>query len=229
MQADGVRDDLLCGAAAVVRAGLVTAFGHLSARGADGVVLITPGIPLDEVRTAGQLRSLSLEENPDLSGLPGEAWIHWALYRANPLLGGICRAQPPGADLASATGVEVIPRHGQGSFLGAAVAHLDAPRLIRARSNAEPLARPLAAGSAIIMRGNGAVTVGADLGAAVARMWVLERSAQLNVAAAGRQGRPALSLAERHPGEAVQDELLGRIWAHLRRDPDPPISSATRP
>ena len=215
-----VSDDLLAGAAALDRAGLVTAVGHLSARVAADSALITPGIALGQVRDAGQLRTLSLADDPDLTGLPGEAWIHWAVYRANPEVGGICRAQPPGADLASAVGVRLIPRHGQGSFLGAEVPVHDDPRLIRGRSNAETLARTLGDAAGVVMRGNGAVTVGTEVGAAVARMWVLERSAQLNVAAAGHDGATALSVQERRAWESVQEELLSRIWAHLRRRPD---------
>ena len=221
MPAEEHGDDLLDAAAAIDRAGLVTAFGHLSARIATDRALITPGTPLSQVRQTEQLRSLSLADDPDMSGLPGEAWIHWALYRANPGVGGICRAQPPGADLASAVGAPVIPRHGQGAFLGAEVPVHDDPRLVRGRTNAVTLAHRLGDATAVVMRGNGAVTVGRDLGSAVARMWVLERSAQLNVAAAGHRGATALSLEERSAWESVQDELLGRIWAHLRRQPDP--------
>ena len=81
------------------------------------------------------------------------------------------------------------------------------------------LATTLDQASAIVMRGNGAVTVGRGIGEAVARMHVLERSAQLNVAAAASPTAMRLSPEECLAWERVGDELLGRIWAYLRRDP----------
>jgi HCOMODA/2-hydroxy-3-carboxy-muconic semialdehyde decarboxylase len=217
--ADDLAADLLDAAAVLDGAGLVTAFGHVSARlGADHA-LITPGIPMAEVLRAGQLRQLSLDDEPDMTDLPGEAWIHWAVYRARRDVGGICRAQPPGVDLASAVGVRIVPRHGQGSFLGPELPIHDDPRLIRARGNGEALTGALGEASAVAMRGNGAVAVGAGIGEAVARMWVLERSARLNVAAAGHDTAMALDADERAAWEAVQSELLGRIWRDLRQRP----------
>ena len=65
----------------------------------------------------------------------------------------------------------------------------------------------------MLLRGNGAVTVGADVGEAVARMWVLEASAQMNSVAAAA-GTPApLSDDEQAAWRAVATEILGRIWS----------------
>jgi HCOMODA/2-hydroxy-3-carboxy-muconic semialdehyde decarboxylase len=213
--------ELLDAAAALDGAGLVTAFGHVSARIGDGRALITPGVPMAEVEDPAQLRELSLHDAPDMTGLPGEAWIHWAIYRARPDVGGICRAQPPGVDLASAVGVRIVPRHGQGSFLGPELPVHDDPRLIRISGHALALADALGEAPAVVMRGNGAVAVGTDIGEAVARMWVLERSARLNIAAAAHETAMALHDAERGAWEAVQGELLRRIWNDLRRRPRP--------
>ena len=66
------------------------------------------------------------------------------------------------------------------------------------------------------MRGNGAVTVGADVGAAAARMWVLERSAEMNRDAASAGSPAPLSDSEFAYWEAVGEEILVRISTYLR-------------
>ena len=68
-----------------------------------------------------------------------------------------------------------------------------------------------------MLRGNGALTLGATPGIAVARMWLL--SAACDVFLAGRAAGPVqpLSAAEITSWRAVQDELLPRLWQHLSR------------
>lgn len=206
---------LVDAAAALTRAGLVTAFGHVSARYGAGAV-ITPGIPLSRVRSVEDVLELDLGDRAEHRGLPGEAWIHWSIYRSRPDVGGICRAQPPAVDAASAVGCTLVPRHGQGSFLGPEVPVLDDARLVRERQAGISLAATLADAPCLVMRGNGAVTVGTGLGDAVARMYVLERSAQLNIAAASSASATRLSAPEYAAWRKAEPELLGRIWAYLR-------------
>jgi HCOMODA/2-hydroxy-3-carboxy-muconic semialdehyde decarboxylase len=65
------------------------------------------------------------------------------------------------------------------------------------------------------MRGNGAVTVGTSVGAAVARMWVLEVSAEINRTAAA--GTPhVLSEEEFSYWVSVSEEILERTWSYLK-------------
>src|ERR687893_1461570 len=97
---------------------------------------------------------------------------------------GICRAQPPIATAVTSAAVAIRSLHGQGAFLGREVPVYDDARLIRGREAGEKLAGRLGDAGGIIMRGNGAVTVGTSVGAAVARMWVLEGSADFNRTAA---------------------------------------------
>jgi len=117
--------------------------------------------------------------------------------------------------LASA-GIPIRPLHGQGAFLGEEVPVYDDARLIRSRASGEALAEVLGETNALLMRGNGAVTVGKNVGAAMARMWVLEVSAEINRTAAMAGTVRALSEEEFSYWESVSEEILGRIWSYLK-------------
>ncbi|MFJ5985207.1 class II aldolase/adducin family protein [Lentzea sp. NPDC092896] len=215
MKSREVEEDLLDAALTTAHAGLVTAFGHVSVL-VGGQVLITPPQPLGSLTKPPIPLDLAADELPE--GTPKEAWIHLAVYRARPDVRAICRAQPETATALASAGVPIRPLHGQGAFLGPEVPVFDDPRLVRDRQRAEELAKTLGNAPALLMRGNGAVTVGADVGQAVARMWLLEVSARINAQAAAA-GRPrALSTDEQAAWLAAETELLSRLWAHLRAD-----------
>jgi HCOMODA/2-hydroxy-3-carboxy-muconic semialdehyde decarboxylase len=212
-----VSSEIVEGARALARLGLVDAFGHLSARTGQ-VAVITPPQPLSTVRSA-DLLELPLGELDALpAGLPGEAWIHWAFYRARPDVGAVCRAQPPSALPWAALADELPALNGQAALVGAPVPVLGDGRLIRDRRRAE--ARAAAAGTSlgIVLRGNGAVTLGRDVGAAVARMLLLERSAEVNLRARAAGNPRPLDAEAAAAWQAVGDDLLGRLWAYLRDD-----------
>ena len=186
---------------------LVTAFGHVSTRLGDRI-LITPAADLADVDEP------SLVEIPnDATALPprapAESWIHLALYRARPDVVAIARAQPP---IAFAITEELRPVHGQACWLGRTVPVHDDARLLRHPDRAEAAATSLPDGEALILRGNGAVTVGASPGLAVARMWLLA----VNCGLPRTRAKP-LTDEEIDSWRAVQDELLPRLWRHLLR------------
>jgi HCOMODA/2-hydroxy-3-carboxy-muconic semialdehyde decarboxylase len=192
---------------------LVTAFGHVSARDGEGTALITPPRPLGSLAVDEELPRLPLEEEELPPGTPGEAWIHWAIYRARPDVNAICRAQPPVATSLSVTPTRIRALHGQGAFVGAEVEVHDDARLIRSQELGRRVAERLGSGHAVLLRGNGAVTVGATVGEAVARMWVLEASARMNLDAASLpSGARPLDDDELAAWSDVASEILERIW-----------------
>ncbi|MFV0459603.1 MAG: class II aldolase/adducin family protein [Actinomycetales bacterium] len=213
-------DDLLLGGHALSRTGLVTAFGHLSGRAGENRVLITPPMALGRLTPDSAWTALDLDAHDLPRDVPKEAWIHVAVARRRPDVGGICRAQPPVATALASAGVPILPLHGQGAYLGPTVPVFDDATLVRDEDRAVDLAQVLGDAPAVLMRGNGAVTVGSTVGEAVARMWVLEASARMNSIAAAA-GRPTpISAAEQAAWQQVASEILGRIWADLR-DPGP--------
>ena len=212
-----MREDIVAAAHALAIEGLVTAFGHVSVREEeqDGF-LITPPKPLGSLEPDDQLLEVSLVEDELPEGVPGEAWIHWAIYKSLTDVGGICRAQPPISTALTSAGVPIRPLHGQGAFLGEEVPVYDDARLIRGREAGEELVGRLGSARGIIMRGNGAVTVGKSVGAAVARMWVLEVSAEINRTVAAVGTPRVLNGEEFSYWESVSEEILERIWGYLK-------------
>ena len=195
--------------------GLVTAYGHVSARAGEAM-LITPAADLAEV-TASAVIEVPLAAAPPLpAGVPAEAWAHLALYRARPDAAAIARAQPVSAFAAAATTTSLVPLHGQAAWLGASIPVHDSAVLLRSPELAERAARALPVGDAILLRGNGAITLGAAPGLAVARMWILAAACEVHLAAHGVPVT-ALSADEIASWRAVGDELLPRLWQHLRR------------
>jgi HCOMODA/2-hydroxy-3-carboxy-muconic semialdehyde decarboxylase len=210
--------------------GLVTAYGHVSARAGQDM-LITPAADLAAVTTS-QVIAVPLTATPPLpAGVPAEAWAHLALYRARPDAAAIARAQPVGAFAAAATTTSLVPLHGQAAWLGESIPVHDSALLLRSPELAERAARTLAGGAALLLRGNGAITLGATPGLAVARMWILAAACEVYLAARGARGFretmgtgfgtpysvTPLSADEIASWRAVGDELLPRLWQHLRR------------
>lgn len=217
MTHDDVELTLRQAAAVVSSEGLSDAFGHLSVRTGQYGVTMTPPVPLGLLGETDELVHLRLDAEQLPASVPREAWIHQAFASRRPEIGAICRAQPRGVAAMAATGHPIRPGHGHGAFLGNTVPIYADSRLVRDRTAAESLADVLGDAPAVVMRGNGAVTVGVDMPHAVALMWALERSAQLNLAAATAGGVEPLSSNEQEWWRARADELLPRIYAYLVR------------
>jgi ribulose-5-phosphate 4-epimerase/fuculose-1-phosphate aldolase len=221
----GLRVEVAEAANVLARLGLVTAYGHVSAR-SGASMLITPAADLALVTESSVLEvPLAARAPGDLpAGVPSEAWAHLALYRARPDTAAIARAQPASAFAAAATVTSLVPLHGQAAWLGESVPVHDGAVLLRSLELAESAARSLPAGEALLLRGNGALTLGATPGIAVARMWLLSAACDVYLAAhaAAAAGRVTpLSAAEVASWRAVRDELLPRLWQHLRRRAEP--------
>ncbi len=197
------------------RLGLVTAYGHVSTR-AGASMLITPAADLATV-TESTIMEVPLDASSLPTGAPAEAWAHLALYRARPDAGSIARAQPAGAVAAAATTTSLPPLHGQAAWLGESVPVYDSAHLLRSADLAERAARSLPTGEALLVRGNGALTLGATPGIAVARMWLLSAACDAFVAAQAAAQIKPLTVEEIASWRAVRDELLPRLWQHLRQ------------
>jgi ribulose-5-phosphate 4-epimerase/fuculose-1-phosphate aldolase len=208
-------DEVIAAARVLAREGLVDAFGHVSVRNGDGFAM-TPPAPLGTLTPADGLVDVALDASELPAGAPKEAWIHLEIYRRRPEVGGICRAQPQAVNAAAAAGLTLRALHGQGAFVGASVPVHDDATLVRDRELGARVAATLADGDAIVLRGNGAVTVGSGPGIAAALMHVLEASAGMNLAAASAGNMRPLSEAEYEAWRAAAPELLGRLWDYLR-------------
>lgn len=212
--------------------GHVNAFGHVSRRvGADRF----------EITVAGDLALLGDGDVVELevgttslpAGAPAEAWIHAEIYRLRSEVGGVARAQPMIASAAAAAAAvsshgRVPALHGQSAWLfhgGSGIGVHRDPTLMRTRELARQAAMSLGSDHALLLRGNGAVTVGANPGLAVARMHLLATACEVWLQAASVSGVALVGLDadEAESWQAVGGELLPRLWRHLAHS----VSSST--
>jgi ribulose-5-phosphate 4-epimerase/fuculose-1-phosphate aldolase len=225
-----LRGEVAEAANVLARLGLVTAYGHISARAGESM-LITPAADLAGVTAAsvievplatGARPTGALPTGALPAGAPAEAWAHLALYRARPDAAAIARAQPAAAFAVAAVVTMMVPLHGQAAWLGESVPVHDDAALLRSPGQAERAARCLPDGEALLLRGNGALTLGAAPGLAVARMWLLAAACDVYLAALAASGAnpvTPLSAGEIASWRAVGGELLPRLWQHLRGRP----------
>jgi len=123
----GLAPELVAAAHVLAKRGLVTAFGHVSARRGDRV-LMTPPTALGTV-TVDTLVEVPMAATMLPVGAPGETWVHLAVYQARPEVTAIARAQPEAALALGAIASAIPPLHGQGAWLGAAIPIHDDARL----------------------------------------------------------------------------------------------------
>lgn len=208
------REDLAEAGRTMSRLGLVTAYGHVSLR-TGPAMLITPGADLGGI-TGSDIVEVDLAASTLPVGAPAEAWAHLAVYRARPDARSVARAQPAATLAAAATTSRIPALYGQAAWLGESVPVHDSARLLRSAALGDQAAADLAVGDALLLRGNGALTLGASPGLAVTRMWLLDAlcTAWLSVRGAG-QIYP-MNADEIASWRAVGEELLPRLWRHLR-------------
>jgi HCOMODA/2-hydroxy-3-carboxy-muconic semialdehyde decarboxylase len=206
----------VAGAARIMsRLELVTAFGHVSAR-SDDVVYVTPAADLAEVDAAG-IVPVPLTATALPATAPAEAWLHLAVYRARPDVRSVARAQPESTFPVGALARELVPVHGQAAWLGRRVPVHQGARLLRSVELAVPAAESLGDGDAMLLRANGGVTVGDSPGAAVARMWLLDRACRVWLGTSGPGPVAVLDDDEIASWRSAGPDLLDRLWTHLCR------------
>jgi ribulose-5-phosphate 4-epimerase/fuculose-1-phosphate aldolase len=219
-----VREDLIAGCRILDGERLTDAFGHLSARGGEEAdLLITPRIGPGLVRSPDQLLGVSADGEVQLGDpalLPGEAAIHVGLLRARPDIGAVCRFHGPGCMAYSSLGTPLPTTIGIGLVFGGPVPVFDTALTVTTAEAAEALAATLGSGTAVLLRGFGAVTVAPTVAEAVVRATLLERSAQA-VLAARMAGEPQEYTADQADAfvarTAVVNEQLARAWEYLKR------------
>ncbi|MER5348301.1 class II aldolase/adducin family protein [Streptomyces mirabilis] len=195
----------------VAALGLVTAFGHVSRRTSASTYEITELGDLATLRP-DQVVSVDIEAPTLPPGAPGEAWLHTEIYRARPDVGGIVRAQPESAFAVSAVTETMHPVHGQAAWLGAPVPVWTTPRLVRAKELGVAAAATLSAADALLLRANGAVTVGANSGIAAARMWLLDSACGVWLRAHASGAPAGLDAGDIDAWITAAPPLLQRLW-----------------
>ena len=168
------------------RARLVHGFGHVSVRTPAGFLLTPVSPPLGKVG-AKDICPLGADGAPlDGDGrlVPLEAPMHAAVYAARPDVGAICRIHGRAAAAWSVRREPPPLLHGFGGIVEPVAIWAD-PDLIADAAAGSGVAATLAEAPAILLRGNGGLTVGASLPEAAARAWCLEDRCEIAERTAG--------------------------------------------
>ena len=181
---DGIQqlnEDIIAAARILSREGLVQGFGHVSARIPDSdLFVITPRVSLELVE-ANQLVVLNLQgqvlEAPVSPSF--ETALHTAIFNARPEVNAITRIHARTANIFSVTDTPLEAVHNHGSFFSGGVPVHRAIDLISTRELGEGAAAALGDAAAVLLQGNGQVTVGRTIPEAVMMAIYLEEAAQI--------------------------------------------------
>lgn len=208
---------------AVARAGLAHAYGHCSLRLDANSFLVSSAKPLGLMNSSDTGVRVPID-GPLPPEVLGEVRIHQQVYRRRDDVGGIVRFQSPKIVSLSALGRTPLVRHGPGSYFAPQPPFWRDPRLVRDDARASAVAATLDRARAIVLRGNGAVAVGASLQEACVLAWYLEDAArvELDVLASGVPG-PTFDEDECAARATLQGRIFERMWDWLTwNDPETP-------
>jgi ribulose-5-phosphate 4-epimerase/fuculose-1-phosphate aldolase len=177
--------------------GVVDGYGHVSVRHPiePSHFFISRWLAPDLV-TEMDIVELDLDCTPvtgDQRKLYSERFIHGEIYRAQPTVNSIVHTHAPALVLMGVCGETLLPLYHMAGFIGAGAPVFDIRKssgmtdmLISDMTRARALAETLGCSSATLMRGHGAVTVGASLSQAVGRSVYLKINAELQIQVLGR-------------------------------------------
>jgi HCOMODA/2-hydroxy-3-carboxy-muconic semialdehyde decarboxylase len=194
------------------RAGLIEAFGHVSARLPEGGFALTPTTPLSRTRGEDVLELSAEGEVIEGEHCPLEAPLHAAVYAARPDVGAICRTHSRYAAAWASRGEAPALIHGLGGLCGVVAVH-DSPQLICDESTGAAAAASLGAADCLPLRANGAVCTGRDLSRASVRAWFLEERARVAIDAPAAR---AMADDEHRERRWHFEAGSGRAWDWLR-------------
>ena len=203
---------------------LVEGFGHVSARLPDSeFFLLTPRISLALVEEA-DLLTLNLDGKV-VEGhhpAPFEAWLHTAIMKSKPSVNAITRIHARVANMFSVTERKLEPVHNHGSFFAGGVPVFKRPDLISTAELGAQMTQELGDDPAILLRGNGQVTVGRTIPEAVMMAIYLEETAVMLYGAL-QIGTPiplSASESKQRRIEALPPVDLERAWNFFKKRAD---------
>ncbi|MEO3785449.1 class II aldolase/adducin family protein [Actinocorallia sp. B10E7] len=220
MSVERVREEVARTARMIAAAGLVEAFGHVSARLPDGVA-ITSTRPMDAARAQDVVLLDASGEavGGALDDVPLEIRLHLEIYAARPDVMAICRGHSPAAVAWGASDADLPALHGLGLLAGRRVRVHDDIALISDLRRGRAAAERLGPDSALLLRANGGLAVGATLTEAATRLYALEERARVALAPTPPAARPVTEAEwdAREPDSAVELVRACRWFAHRFR------------
>jgi L-ribulose-5-phosphate 4-epimerase len=176
-----LRKDVISAARVLSHERLVEGFGHVSARIPNSdLFIMTPRISLAMV-TERELLTMNLagEVVQGQHQPPFEAWLHTAIMKAKPQVNAITRIHARVANMFSVTDRKLEPVHNHGSFFAGGVPVFRTPDLISSQTLGEQVADAIGDRPALLLRGNGQITVGRTIPEAIMMAIYLEEAAEI--------------------------------------------------
>jgi len=212
----GLRQDIVSACGILSGRKLVEGFGHVSARIPNSeLFLLTPRIGLALVKESDLLTmNFQGEVVEGRRPSPSEAWLHTAIMRARPRINAITRIHARVANIFSVTNRKIEPVHNHGSFFAGGVPVFHTPDLITTKELGDRVTRAMGDKPAILLRGNGQVTVGQSIPEAVMMAIYLEEAAEVLYGAL-QIGTPiplTLDESKQRQVEALPPVDLERAW-----------------
>jgi HCOMODA/2-hydroxy-3-carboxy-muconic semialdehyde decarboxylase len=215
-----LKKDVVSACRILSRQKLVQGFGHVSARIIDSdQFIITPRISLALV-TEAELLTMNFDGEV-VSGdhpAPFEAALHAAIMKTKPRVNAITRIHARVANMFSVTDRKLEPVHNHGSFFAGGVPVFYPPDLISTPQLGEDVASTIGDQPAVLLRGNGQVTVGRTVPEAVMMAIYLEEAAEI-LHGALQIGTPIPLTTEesaKRQVEALPPVDLERAWNYFK-------------
>ncbi len=203
---DELRKDVALANRIVHRMGLVTAFGHVSARipGTDTFLFPTRASPA--LASADRLLILNFDgQKLAGNGEPNtELWIHARIYAGRPDVGAVAHVHPPACVALAQIGEPLRIIHNSAAIFSDGVPLYGRPGLIRTRELGDEVATTLGASRAMLLRGHGANVVDANIRSATVGACLLEEAADLQLRAHAAAGGQTQTLRVFTPDEAAR-------------------------
>src|SRR5260370_11881670 len=177
-------------------AGLVNAFGHVSARLPRTDTFFFPTRASPALASSDRLLVLDTDGNiRDGDGEPNtEFWIHARIYSARPDVAGVAHVHSPACVVLGQIGQPLKVLHNSGGAFADGVPLFERIGLIRSRELGDEVAATLGAGRAMLLRGHGANIAESDVRRTTVVACFLEEAADLQLRALAAAGGRAEAL-----------------------------------
>jgi ribulose-5-phosphate 4-epimerase/fuculose-1-phosphate aldolase len=208
-----IREEIVEAARAFYALGYLHAFGHISARWGTHLLITPtrPPFPAQRVEDVLEVDFKGEVTSGDAAGRPIEVFLHVAIYRARADVNAVCRTHAPAASRWPGAVPPIL--HGFGGIAEPLALYSDVDLVHNLELGARA-AEALGAAQCLLLRGNGALSVGASIGQAAARMWSLEeRCAAAEQRTSGARPFTAMDHAARKQWYDVEEH---RIWNWLK-------------
>jgi ribulose-5-phosphate 4-epimerase/fuculose-1-phosphate aldolase len=224
-----VVDDLVAANRVLAAHGVLDGYGHVSVRHPENPAryLLARG-RAPEMVTAEDVLEFDLDSRPLVpieARLYSERFIHGEIYRVRPDVTAVVHHHAPSVIPFGVTGVPLRPLYHMSGFIGEGVPVFEirdaaggpTDMLVRTAELGRALAATLGSHPAALMRGHGAVVVGATLSQVIGRSIYLELNARLQVQVVALGGVPRYLDADESRLTTAMIRGYDRSWEVWRR------------